>query len=157
MKKLFFAALAAIVFCACSGEREYLSVKGLSMGLPAKVFADSLLGRGYLLDSTHSSEGMQVFYTPSKPAYTITVASRENVIAAVEEDYRATYNDSTRALWQQLRDSLVEVLDRQPGIPKRNEDHKIAEFETTEYKLVVTLDNHSVPFLSVFYEMKEKK
>lgn len=156
MKKMFFAALAAVMMCACSGEREYLSVRGLSMGLPAKVFADSMMARGFQLDSAHSGSEMKVFVRAGQPAYSVTVACEGDVISAVEEDYRATYNDSTRALWQTLRDSLVEVLGRNPGIPKRGDDHKIAEFETSEYKLVVTLDNHSVPFLSVFYEMKKK-
>ena len=157
MKKLLFAALAAIVFSACSGEREYLKVKGLSMGLPAKAFADSMIARGFQLDSAHSGSEMKVFFRPDQPAYSVTVASAKDKITAVEEDYRATYNDSTRLLWQTLRDSLVEVLGRNPGVPKRGDDHKIAEFETQEYKLVVTLDNHSVPFLSVFYEMKDEK
>jgi very-short-patch-repair endonuclease len=94
---------------------------------------------------------------PGKPSYSITIASQGDKITAVEEDYRATYNDSTRALWQELRDGFVEELGRQPGIPKRNDDHKIADFETSEYHLMVTLDNRSVPFLSVFYEMKDEK
>jgi hypothetical protein len=154
MKKMLFAALAAIVLCACSGEPDYLKVKGLSIGLPAKVFADSLLNRGFELDSAHSGAELKVFRHPGETAYSITMACQGDQIAAVEEDYYATYNDSTRALWQQLRDQFAEELGRNPGIPKRNDDHKIAEFETSEYKLVVTLDNHSVPFLSVLYEMK---
>ena len=157
MKKMLFAALAAIALCACSGERDFLKVRGLSMGLPAKVFVDSMTARGFAVDSAHSSAEMTVLSRPGETNYSVTVASANNVITAVEEDYRATYNDSTRALWQTLRDSLVEVLGRNPGVPKRGDDHKIAEFETSEYKLVVTLDNHSVPFLSVFYEMKEEK
>lgn len=156
MKKIVFAALAAALLCACSGEREYLKCKGLSLGLPAKVFIDSLAARGLQMDSAHSSEGMVVMVQPEGEAYSVTVASQNDVISAVEEDYRATYNDSTRHLWQQLRDGFVEELGRNPGIPKRNEDHKIAEFETSEYKLVVTLDNRSVPFLSVLYETKAK-
>lgn len=155
MKKLIFAALVAVVLCACGGERDYLSVKGLSMGLPAKTFVDSLVGRGFAVDSAHSGEGLTRLALPGRASYGITVANNGDVITAVEEDYYATYNDSTRALWQELRDSLVEVLGRNPGVPKRGDDHKIAEFETSEYKLVVTLDNHSVPFLSVFYEMKD--
>lgn len=157
MKKLLFAALAAVALIACSGEREYLKVKGLSMGLPAKVFVDSLKARGFEVDTTHSSAELTILTRPGETAYNITVASNGDKITAVEEDYRATYNDSTRFLWQQLRDQFAEELGRNPGIPKRNDDHKIAEFETSEYKLVVTLDNHSVPFLSVFYEMKDEK
>lgn len=157
MKKMLLAALAAVTLIACSGERDYLKVKGLSIGLAPKVFADSMLNRGFQLDSAHSSETMMVFVRPDKPAYSVTMACDDKKITAVEEDYRATYNDSTRGLWQELRDGFVEELGRQPGIPKRNDDHKIAEFETSEYKLVVTLDNRSVPFLSVFYEMKDEK
>ena len=157
MKKMLFAALAAIALFACSGERDYLKVKGLSMGLPAKVFIDSLVNRGLAIDTNHSSKEMTILSRPGETSYSIAVASKDNVITAVEEDYRATYNDSTRALWQELRDGFVEELGRNPGVPKRGDDHKIAEFETSDYKLVVTLDNHSVPFLSVFYEMKEEK
>lgn len=154
---MMFAALAAIALFACSGEREYLKVKGLSIGLPAKVFVDSLTARGFVVDTAHSTEGTTYMGIPGKPSYSITIASQGDKITAVEEDYRATYNDSTRALWQELRDGFVEELGRQPGIPKRNDDHKIADFETSEYHLMVTLDNRSVPFLSVFYEMKDEK
>ena len=157
MKKMLMAAVAAVVLCACGGEREYLSVKGLSMGLPAQTFVDSLVARGFAVDSAHSGDELTRLAMPGSPQYSITVARSGGAITAVEEDYYATYNDSTRGLWQELRDSLVEVLGRNPGIPKRGDDHKIAEFETSEYKLMVTLDNHSVPFLSVFYEMKEEK
>ena len=157
MKKIMFAALAALAICACSGERDYLKVKGLSMGLPAKVFVDSMLARGFVVDSAHSNENLTVMGRPGQPSYSVTMANNGDKIVAVEEDYRASYNDSTRGLWQELRDGFVEELGRNPGVPKRNDDHKIAEFETSEYKLVVTLDNRSVPFLSVFYEMKEKK
>jgi len=157
MKKLMIAALAAVALCACSGEREYLNCKGLSLGLPAKVFVDSLAARGLVMDSAHSGDGLTVMRLPEGDSYSVTVASRGDVITAVEEDYRATYNDSTRHLWQQLRDQFVEELGRNPGVPKRGDDHKIAEFETSEYRLVVELDNHSVPFLRVLYETKEKE
>lgn len=155
MKKMILAALAAVVLFACSGEREYLKCKGLSLGLPAKAFVDSLAARGLVMDSAHSGDGMTVMRQPEGEAYSVAVAYNGDVITAVEEDYRATYNDSTRHLWQQLRDQFVEELGRNPGVPKRGDDHKIAEFETSEYRLVVTLDNHSVPFLSVLYEMKD--
>ena len=155
MKKIVMAALAAVALCACSGEKEYLNCKGLSLGLPAKTFVDSLAARGLVMDSAHSGDGLVVMR--QSEAYSVTVASQGDKITAVEEDYRATYNDSTRHLWQQLRDQFVEELGRNPGVPKRGDDHKIAEFETSDYRLIVELDNHSVPFLRVLYETKEEK
>ena len=152
MKKILFAALAAIVLSACSGEREYLKVKGLSIGLPAKVFVDSMLARGFLVDTTHSSENMTIMYHPERVAYTVTMASNDNKIVAVEEDYRATYNDSTRNLWQTVRDSLEKTLEAWPNAPLLKNDHKLAEFRYNGGKISVLLENTYTPTMSVLYE-----
>lgn len=160
MKKtssLLCAFIALLAIFSCSGERDYLECQGLSLGLKPQVFVDSFIQRGLVYDSAHSTPDNIVLKMPEGKAYSVIVATRDSAIYAVQETYRATYNDSTRFLWQRLRDDFVEKLGRNPGIPKRNEDHKIADFETSEYHLVVTLDNRSVPMLTVLYEMKDDK
>ena len=157
MKKLFLAALTAIALAACSGERDYLECQGLSLGLTPAAFIDSLEHRGMAIDTQHSTDDQVVLSRPGETNYSITVASRNGAIFAVQETYRATYNDSTRFLWQRLRDDFVEKLGRNPGVPKRNDDHKIADFDTSDYHLIVTLDNRSVPLLTVLYETKEQQ
>lgn len=42
MKKMLIAAVAAVLICACSGERGYINYRGMSMGLPASKIVDSL-------------------------------------------------------------------------------------------------------------------
>ena len=55
MKKILFAVVAVIAMCACSGEREYLNYRGMSMGMSAKSMVDSLELQGLALDTAHST------------------------------------------------------------------------------------------------------
>ena len=61
MKKLVFMFVAvAMMMGACSGEREYLNYRGMSMGMSAKQMVDSLQMQGLALD-TNKYEDRYVF------------------------------------------------------------------------------------------------
>ena len=51
MKKIFVALVAIVTLCACSSEKKEFSYRGLSMALPFQTFCDSLVNRGYAVDS----------------------------------------------------------------------------------------------------------
>jgi hypothetical protein len=148
MKKILFAAMALTLMCACSGEREYLTYRGLSMGLPFKAFDDSLKAQGFVVDTAHSNKEI-IKYTHPKETFVLTVGQRNDTILAIEEYYTASYNDSTRQLWQQLRDRYAEELDRMPGCPYLGDDHKEAEFETPKGIVNILLQNRSIPSLTL--------
>lgn len=152
-----FAAFAMI--CACSSEVEPLKYRGLSMGLPTAQFLDSLLARGFVIDSAHSDSGKLTVMTSEKVNYRLLVANEKERVVAVQENYTASDNDSTRQLWQQMRDDFEKELGTWPNCPKLGDDHKIANFETDGGFIIVTLKNTYTPSLQLRYEVKapEKK
>lgn len=162
MKKFFIAAAAFMLMCACSGEREYLTYRGLSMGMSFKAFDDSLQKQGFVVDTAHSSEAI-VKYTHPKETFVLSVGQQNDTILAIEEFYTASYNDSTRQLWQELRDRYAEELDCMPGCPHLGDDHKEAEFETPKGIVNILLLNRSIPSLTLHLdrmtqkEMREKR
>lgn len=155
MKKILFAAFAALALCSCSGEREYLDYKGLSMGLPAGQFLDSLKARGFEVDTLHSDGDLTVFTHP-KESFTLAVAKDTLGIVAIQETYTATYNDSTRQLWQTLRDKYADELDMMPGVPHHGDDHKEAIFDTRKGAITVLLQNTYTPTLIVKFDRDSK-
>ena len=42
MKKILLAFVVVVAMCACSGERDYINYRGLSMGMSAKQMVDSI-------------------------------------------------------------------------------------------------------------------
>ena len=51
MKKFILALMAIVALGACSSEEKNLTYRGLSMGLPFQTFCDSLIARGFAVDS----------------------------------------------------------------------------------------------------------
>lgn len=151
MKKILIAAMAVVMLASCNSEREYLSYKGLSMGMKAKTFTDSLAKRGFEVDSAASQPGLLVMNNV-KDRYSVTIASVKDSITAVQENYTATYNDSTRQLFQTLRDAYVKELGINPFIPDRGDDHKTAVFQTDKGTVTVILENTYTPSLAVKYD-----
>ena len=72
----------------------------------------------------------------------------------IQETYELSTNDSTRNLWQQLRDNLEKELDAWPNCPVLGDDHKVAKFETEGGFITVTLKNTYTPTLNVLYQTK---
>jgi len=155
MKKIFCWMAAIALMCACGSEVQPLKYRGLSTALPAQQFVDSLLARGFVVDSAHSDSGRVAVLTSSAVTYKLLVAYEKNRLKAVQENYEASDNDSTRQLWQQLRDDFEKELGTWPNCPKLGDDHRVAKFETDGGFITVTLKNTYKPTLQLLYEVKE--
>jgi uncharacterized lipoprotein YmbA len=147
---LFFAVVAAVLMCACSGERGYLDYRGLSMGLPAKQVADSLQQRGLALDTAHSTDGSYVLADTLKGNYVVTVYHKNDTITDILEQYSASYNDSTSNLWQAMHDELQQEFGW-PNMGKHGDLHKEATFENEKGTVLLILLNTYSPTMSVRY------
>ncbi len=154
MKKLVLFFAAAAIMCACSSEPKFLAYRGLSMGLTTQQFIDSLIARGFAVDSAHSDSGHTAVMKNPELTYITIVAFDNDTLKAVQDNYTATYNDSTRQLWQELRDNFEKELGTWPNCPTLGEDHKIAKFETDGGFVTITLKNTYTPTLQVLYEQK---
>ena len=159
MKKIIVLMAAFALICACSSEMEPLKYRGLSMGMTSQQFLDSLQARGFVIDSAHSDSGKLALMTSEAVNYKLLVAFQGQQLLAVQENYTASSNDSTRQLWQQMRDDLEKELGTWPNCPKLGDDHKVANFETDGGFIIVTLKNTYTPTLQLRYEVKrpEKK
>jgi hypothetical protein len=155
MKKIFVAIVAVVALCACSSDPVYLNYRGLSMGLPFKTFCDSLMARGFAVDSAHSDSAMtNVVMVKPGELYHLVMAQQNDTIKMIQESYQLSTNDSTRNLWQQIRDETEKELGTWPNMPKRGDDHKVAKFETDGGFITITLMNTYKPTLTVLYQQK---
>lgn len=155
MKKIFVAFVAVIALCACNSEKKELSYRGLSMGLPFQTFVDSLQARGFAVDSAKTDSAFtRVVMARSADRYRLMIAQEGGQIQALQENYLLTTNDSTRRMWQQLRDQFEKDLDAWPNMPKHGDDHKIAKFEADGGFITITLENTYRPTLNVLYQKK---
>ena len=156
MKKIFVALVAIVALCACSSEKKEFSYRGLSMALPFQTFVDSLQQRGYAVDSakTDSAFTRVVMANPNEK-FRLMLAQQDGKLQALQENYKISTNDSTRQLWQQMRDDFEKELGAWPNMPKHGDDHKIAKFETDGGFITLTLENTYTPTLQVLYELKK--
>ena len=155
MKKFLLAVVAFLVLCACSSEPQYLNYRGLSMGMPFKAFYDSLMNRGFALDSARSDSALtNVVMRKSGELYHLVLAQQNDTLKMIQETYELSTNDSTRNLWQQIRDNLEKELNAWPNCPHLGDDHKVAKFETDGGFITVTLHNTYTPTLNVLYQTK---
>ncbi len=156
MKKVLVAFVAILGLCACSsGEQKSLSYRGLPLDLPFQVFCDSMQARGFLVDSAKTDSAFtRVVLASPKANYRLMVAQGGGKIQALQENYTISTNDSTRRLWQELRDQFEKELGSWPNMPKHGDDHKIAKFETEGGFITLTLENTYTPTLQVLYQVK---
>jgi len=156
MKNIFVAFVAFLALCACSnGEKKALEYRGLSMGTPFKTFCDSLVARGFAIDSAKTdSDFSRVSMVNPAEKYRLMIAQHNDTIDALQENYIISTNDSTRKMWQQIRDDFEKSIGAWPNMLKDGEDHRIAKFEAEGGFITVTLENTYKPTLSVFYQSK---
>ena len=155
MKKIFVALVAVLALCACSGGEKDLKYRGLSMALPFQTFVDSLQARGFAVDSAKTdSTWERVSMANPNENYRLMLAQNDGILLALQENYKISTNDSTRHLWQQLRDDFEKELNAWPNCPILKDDHKVAKFETDGGFITVTLENTYKPTFSVLYEVK---
>lgn len=156
MKKIFVALMALVALCACSGgEKKGLAYRGLSMDLPFRTFIDSLQARGFAIDSAKTDSDFQMVVMGNDAVrYRLVVAQKDGGVAALQENWLLQSNDSTRKMWQELRDEFEKNLGAWPNMPKHGDDHKIAKFEDEGGFITLTLENTYRPTLTVRYDRK---
>ena len=155
MKRIILALMAIVALGACSGGEKELKYRGLSMALPFQTFIDSLTARGFAVDSAKTDSAFtRVVMAKPNENFRLMLAQKDGQLLALQENYKISTNDSTRQMWQQLRDDFEEELDSWPNMPKHGDDHKVAKFETAGGFITLTLENTYTPTLQVLYEKK---
>lgn len=156
MKKIFVAFVAVMALYACSSGEKDLKYRGLSMALPFETFVDSLQARGFAVDSAKTDSTWECV-SMAKPdeKFRLMLAQKDGILLALQENYKISTNDSTRHLWQQLRDDFEKELGTWPNCPILKDDHKVAKFETDGGFVTLTLENTYRPTFSVLYEVKK--
>ena len=149
MKKMLLAAVAVVLMCACSGKREYLNYRGLSMGMPASKMADSLQKQGLVLD-TMVFEGRYVLTDTLARNFAVAIYHQHDTITDILENYTASYNDSTSNLWQAKHNELQKEFGW-PNMGKHGDLHKEATFENKKGTVLLILLNTYSPTMSVRY------
>ena len=147
--------MAIVALGACSGGEKELKYRGLSMALPFQTFIDSLTARGFAVDSAKTDSAFtRVVMAKPNENFRLMLAQKNGQLLALQENYKISTNDSTRQMWQQLRDDFEKELDSWPNMPKHGDDHKVAKFETAGGFITLTLENTYTPTLQVLYEKK---
>lgn len=155
MKKILVAVVAIAALCACNSEKKDLSYRGLSMGLPFQTFIDSLQQRGFFVDSAKTDSAFQMVVMGNEAVrYRLVIAQKDGQVVALQENWNLQSNDSTRQLWQKMRDDFEKELGAWPNMPKHGDDHKIAKFEGEGGFITLTLENTYKPTLTVRYDRK---
>ena len=155
MKKIILALMAIVALGACSGGEKELKYRGLSMALPFQTFIDSLTARGFAVDSAKTDSAFtRVVMAKPNELFRLMLAQKNGQLLVLQENYKISTNDSTRQMWQQLRDDFEKELDSWPNMPKHGDDHKVAKFETAGGFITLTLENTYTPTLQVLYEKK---
>ena len=154
LKKMMLAAVAAVTLSACSGDREYLDYRGVSMATPCKAFVDSMTRQGLVVDTSNHEKGTVVFLKPGSVMQVIVKAQNDTIVS-IQESYEATYNDSTRQLFQTMREQLIKELDMNPYMPVNTEDHREARFKTKKGIVTLVLENTYTPRLDLLYETRD--
>ena len=153
LKKMMLAAVAAVTLSACSGDREYLDYRGVSMATPCKAFVDSMTRQGLVVDTSNHEKGTVVFLKPGSVMQVIVKAQNDTIVS-IQESYEATYNDSTRQLFQTMREQLIKELDMNPYMPVNTEDHREARFKTQKGIVTLVLETTYTPRLDLLYETR---
>ena len=153
LKKMMLAAVAAVTLSACSGDREYLDYRGVSMATPCKAFVDSMTRQGLVVDTSNHEKGTVVFLKPGSVMQVIVKAQNDTIVS-IQESYEATYNDSTRQLFQTMREQLIKELDMNPYMPVNTEDHREARFKSKKGIVTLVLENTYTPRLDLLYESR---
>jgi hypothetical protein len=157
MKKTMFALVAFCLLCACSGEREYINYRGLSMGISAKAMVDSIRQKlpNLWLDTT-KYEDRYVMTDTMACNFTVAIYHHNDTLVDILENYTATYNDSTTHLWQALHDEFEKEYGW-PNMGKHGDLHKEATFQNDKGTILLTLLNTYSPTVTVRYSTERRK
>lgn len=155
MKKLAFFLMGLLMLAACS-EQTPFAYRGLPFTLSTTQLRDSMRARGFDIDSAASSQTTMVLANPAV-RYRVLVAYSGDKLLAIQENYLLSTNDSTRRMWQQVRDGLEKELGEWPNCPILKDDHKVANFDATDGIISVTLENTYRPTMMVKYTPKSQR
>ena len=157
MKKLFIAVMAFLALSACNSDKSDFLYRGLSTSLPLNVFIDSMVQRGFAVDSAAAPDSTGRVVVLKNPAekFHVLLGQADGVIQAVQENWVLSTNDSTRQMWQKLRDDFEKETGAWPNCPMLKDDHKVAKFELESGFVTITLKNTYTPTLNVLYELKK--
>jgi hypothetical protein len=158
MKKLIIACVAFVALAACTKqEKAPFNYRGLDFTMPVAQFVDSMTARGFVVDSAASDSGRTVVFATSQEPIRVLAAFSGDKLQVIQESHLASSNDSTRMLWQQIRDGLEKELEAWPDCPILKDDHKVANFDTSDGFISVILENTYTPTLTVRYEPKNEE
>ena len=158
MKKLIIACVAFVALAACTKqEKAPFNYRGLDFTMPVAQFVDSMTARGFVVDSAASDSGRTVVFATSQEPIRVLAAFSGDKLQVIQESHLASSNDSTRMLWQQIRDGLEKELGAWPDCPILKDDHKVANFDTSDGFISVILENTYTPTLTVRYEPKKEE
>ena len=158
MKKLIIACVAFVALAACTKqEKAPFNYRGLDFTMPVAQFVDSMTARGFVVDSAASDSGRTVVFATSQEPIRVLAAFSGDKLQVIQESHLASSNDSTRMLWQQIRDGLEKELEAWPDCPILKDDHKVANFDTSDGFISVILENTYTPTLTVRYEPKKEE
>jgi hypothetical protein len=151
MKKTVFLLVSLMLVIACSKQEKPFNYRGLSLAMSTSQFVDSMKARGFAVDSAASDSGRTVVFASTQQKYRVLVAFAGQKLAAVQEQYTLSSNDSTRRMWQEMRDGLEKELGAWPDCPLLKDDHKIANFDASDGIISVILENTYKPTLTIRY------
>lgn len=149
--------LATMMIIACSDDKKPFNYRGLPLTMTTSQFVDSMKARGFVVDSAASDSGRTAVFASQAEKYRVLLAFAGEKIAVVQENYAFSTNDSTRHLWQELRDGLEKELGAWPDCPILKDDHKVAKFDASDGIITVILENTYKPTLSVRYDPKSNQ
>ena len=158
MKNSLFVILAVVALCACGGKDSApFNYRGLAFTMPVTQFVDSMQARGFAVDSAASDSGRTVVLSSEAVKYRVLAAYQGDQLQIVQETYNLSTNDSTRRMWQELRDGLEQELGAWPDCPLLSDDHKVANFDAGDGLISVLLENTYTPTLTVRYTKKAEQ
>ncbi len=154
MKKIVLICLVVVALCACQQDKDAtFNYRGLALSMSVNEFVDSMMKRGFEVDSAASDSGRTVVLASIQQKYRVLTAFQGQDIKVVQETYSLSSNDSTRNMWQSLRDNLEKEYGW-PDCPMLKDDHKIANFDAGDGLIAVILENTYSPTLTVRYSKK---
>ena len=83
MKKIVVFALAMMALIACQESRAPFNYRGLAFTLPVNQFVDSMLARGFAVDSAASDSGNTVVLANPAEHYRVLAAFKEQKLLAL--------------------------------------------------------------------------
>ena len=107
-------AVAALCACQKGGAPADFNYRGLAFSMPVAQFVDSMTARGFAVDSAASDSGKTVVLASPAEHYRVLAAFTGEKLTVVQETYNLSTNDSTRQMWQEIRDGLEKELGAWP-------------------------------------------